>query len=72
LIIAADGGIHPCVFANLPDLATGRKRKCFGSLGREGLDKTWWSNEYRQFRASFTTKQVDALCRDCPKYTGYN
>ena len=68
LIIAADGGIHPCVFANLPDTATGCKRKVFGSLGREGLDKTWWSQEYRQFRASFATRQLDDLCRNCPKY----
>lgn len=72
LIIAADGGIHPCVFANLPDSATGCKRKYFGSLGREGLDKTWWSDEYRQFRASFATKQVDALCRGCPKNTDHS
>lgn len=72
LIIAADGGIHPCVFANLPDAATGCKRKCFGSLGREGLDKTWWSKEYRQFRASFATRQLDALCGNCPKYYSYD
>ena len=67
LIIAADGGIHPCVFANLPDSATGRKRKCFGNLAREGLDKTWWSEDFQRFRASFSTNQLDELCLDCPK-----
>lgn len=67
LIIAADGGIHPCVFANLPDSAIGRKRKCFGSLSREGLDKTWWSDRYQSFRASFSNKKFDELCINCPK-----
>ena len=67
LIIAADGGIHPCVFANLPDSAIGRKRKCFGSLSREDLDKTWWSDRYQSFRASFSNKKFDELCINCPK-----
>jgi MoaA/NifB/PqqE/SkfB family radical SAM enzyme len=67
LIIAADGGIHPCVFANLPDAATGRKRKCFGYLAREGLDKAWWSDAYQNFRASFGNNQLDELCIGCPK-----
>ena len=67
LIIAADGGIHPCVFANLPGSAIGRKRKCFGSLSREGLDKTWWSDRYQSFRASFSNKKFDELCINCPK-----
>ena len=67
LIIAADGGIHPCVFANLPDDTTGGKRKCFGGLGAEGLDKAWWSDEYFNFRASFGKRQLDDLCVGCPK-----
>ena len=67
LIIAADGGIHPCVFANLPDSTTGRKRKCFGNLGHEGLDKAWWSDDYQRFRATFGNNQLDALCLGCPK-----
>lgn len=70
LIIAADGGIHPCVFSNLPDFATGRKRKCFGNLKAEGLDKTWWSDEYRRFRSSFGNRQLDRLCSQCPKLSG--
>ncbi len=67
LVIAADGGIHPCVFSNLPDLPIGTKRKSFGSLQREGLDKSWWSDNYVNFRKSFDDDAADKLCLGCPK-----
>jgi len=67
VVIAADGGIHPCVFANLTDARTGRKRKCFGDLNAEGLHRAWWSDEYREFRASFGKRQLNTLCAGCPK-----
>ena len=67
LVIAADGGIHPCVFANLPDLSTGMKRKCFGNLQRDGFDKTWWSDNYIRLRNSFGSNVTEELCLGCPK-----
>jgi MoaA/NifB/PqqE/SkfB family radical SAM enzyme len=67
LVIAADGGIHPCVFANLPELATGKKRKSFGTLQHDGFDKTWWSDNYIHFRNSFGGNALDELCLGCPK-----
>lgn len=69
LIIAADGGIHPCVFSNLPDPVTGLKRKCFGRLATDGLDTIWWSSDYRRFRDSFASDEPDKLCVGCPKRT---
>ena len=67
LVIAADGGIHPCVFANLPELSTGRKSKTFGNLQHDGFDKTWWSDGYIRFRKSFGNNATDKLCLGCPK-----
>lgn len=67
LVIAADGGIHPCVFANLPESSTGGKRKSFGNLLRDGFDKAWWSDNYTHFRHSFCGNAADDLCRGCPK-----
>lgn len=69
LVLAADGRIFPCVFANLPAAAESGGL-CFGSLQDSSLQRIWHSDAYRRFRRSFRTGEVAAGCRECPKRTG--
>lgn len=78
LFVSAEGSVSPCVFTNLP-LTTALRalpgrtpinRMVFGNINETPLEKIWVNDEYKKFRASFTTGDLAPSCRSCPKRCG--
>lgn len=76
LVVAADGGVSPCVFTNLPvsgvtcyprGVARPYQPVTFGNLHDRPLAAIWRGKAYARFRRSFYTDHLAAPCRDCPK-----
>jgi MoaA/NifB/PqqE/SkfB family radical SAM enzyme len=75
LVVAADGGVSPCVFANLPPgisrFAGGRELSyqplIFGNINRDSLEDIWHTKNYAAFREGFRAGKVPAHCRACAK-----
>lgn len=75
LVVGADGGVSPCVFANLPPggtyFAGGREMPCqplsFGNINSRSLEDIWRSKAYSAFRHSFNTGRIPTSCLYCLK-----
>ena len=75
LVVAADGGVSPCVFANLPPgttyVAGGRELPYqplgFGNINALPLEGIWNSKEYTVFRSVLTSGKIPVTCRHCLK-----
>jgi MoaA/NifB/PqqE/SkfB family radical SAM enzyme len=75
LVVAADGGVSPCVFANLPPGTTfcagGRELPyqplSFGNVHALLLEDIWNSKAYAAFRRVFKKGGIPASCRHCYK-----
>jgi MoaA/NifB/PqqE/SkfB family radical SAM enzyme len=75
LVVAADGGVSPCVFTSLPETGDpggpGGMRSCrhltFGNLNEAELLDIWNRPAYRDFRSAFGRKLPPPSCRGCPK-----
>jgi MoaA/NifB/PqqE/SkfB family radical SAM enzyme len=76
LVVAADGGVSPCVFTNLPvsgvtylgkETEVPYRRLVFGNLNEQPLRAIWRQRAYANFRRSFYTGQLALPCRHCRK-----
>lgn len=75
LVVAADGGVSPCVFANLPagttyfsgDRELPYQPLSFGNINALPLEDIWNSKEYAAFRRVFTSGKKPATCLHCLK-----
>ncbi len=76
---ASDGAVTPCVFTNLQVGDTfqyrsdGRgpyQRKIMGNLQSESPVDIWNGKPYKKFRNSFSRRNLDPVCRGCPKLGG--
>jgi len=75
VVVAAGGGVSPCVFANLPAGASyffaGRESPyqplSFGKITDAHLADIWNSKDYASFRHAFETGRIPAYCRQCSK-----
>ncbi|MEW6659459.1 MAG: radical SAM protein [Thermodesulfobacteriota bacterium] len=75
LVVAADGGVSPCVFANLPPGATffaaGQELPyqplSFGNINELPLEFVWNSKAYAAFRSAFKKVGIPTSCRHCLK-----
>ncbi len=72
LVVAADGGVFPCVFTNLPAAAPPRGQAParllpFGNVNEADLLDLWQAPAYRTFRQAHSRGLPPALCRGCPK-----
>jgi len=73
--VAADGGVSPCVYANLPltaqvtHLVDGKETILtplkFGSIDQQSFAAIWRSPGYRAFRMAHQTGQTLTPCREC-------
>ncbi|HTZ40794.1 MAG TPA: radical SAM protein [Syntrophales bacterium] len=75
LVVAADGGVSPCVFTNIPASRATQpvevrektwQRLSFGNLSDESLSSIWRSEPYASFRRSLR-KTPHPRCRSCLK-----
>jgi MoaA/NifB/PqqE/SkfB family radical SAM enzyme len=75
LVVAADGGVSPCVFLNLPGgtshFAGGReipyRPLSFGNINIQPLEDIWNSKDYTAFRRAFKNRQIPSFCLHCSK-----
>jgi len=71
LVVGADGGVSPCVFAALPEAKPGSAslshRLSFGSLREDDLPAIWESPAYREFRRGHARGRLSGLCRSCDR-----
>lgn len=76
LCIASDGAVTPCVFTNLQvgepfqyllDEKRPYRRNIMGTLQNQTLFDIWRGKPYKKFRNSFSGRNIDPLCRGCPK-----
>jgi MoaA/NifB/PqqE/SkfB family radical SAM enzyme len=70
LVVGADGGVSPCVFAALPETAESDPRPhrlSFGSLRDDDLLTIWESPAYREFRQEHARGRPSGLCRTCSR-----
>ncbi|WP_028318198.1 radical SAM protein [Desulfobulbus elongatus] len=74
-VVAADGGVSPCVYTHLPVCAdvchwidgreTAHVPLVFGNIGRQSFAAIWRSREYRTFRKAHAGGQPPRPCRTC-------
>jgi len=75
VVVAADGGVSPCVFMNLPPgvsfFADGREvpyqPMSFGNINIHSLGDIWKSRAYLELRSTFKNQRIPASCRYCLK-----
>ncbi|MHB8067801.1 MAG: radical SAM protein [Desulfobaccales bacterium] len=75
VVVAADGGVSPCVFANLPPGTTyftgGQEMPyqplSFGNIHTSSLADIWNSEAYAAFRRAFERGGIPASCLHCSK-----
>jgi len=76
MFVSSDGEISPCVFTNMPVrsdkaiiMADGEtyKRLTFGNIRDNSIASIWRKPEYKKFRDSFVTGEIQSCCRHCPK-----
>jgi MoaA/NifB/PqqE/SkfB family radical SAM enzyme len=75
LVVAADGGVSPCVYTNLPPGVTyftdGQELPyqplSFGNIHSRSLADIWNSEAYIAFRRSFQSRGIPVPCRFCSK-----
>jgi MoaA/NifB/PqqE/SkfB family radical SAM enzyme len=75
LVVAADGGVSPCVFLNLPGWTThftwGQELPyqplSFGNVNVRSLEDIWSSKDYTAFRRNFKNRKIPSFCLHCQK-----
>ncbi|RJR45253.1 MAG: radical SAM protein [Deltaproteobacteria bacterium] len=75
LVVAADGGVSPCVYLNLPGGTThyagGREvwyqPLSFGNINALPLEKIWNIKDFATFRRFFEKGKIPAACLHCLK-----
>ncbi len=75
LVVAADGGVSPCVFMNLPGgtthFAWGQELPyqplSFGNINVLPLNDIWNSKAYAAFRSAFNKDGFPDTCRHCSR-----
>jgi len=76
LFVSSDGMVSPCVFTNLPisqetQICFNGDRRyrhlIFGNVGDAPIGDIWQGRAYRDFRKSFYGKQLQSICKECPK-----
>lgn len=75
LVVATDGGVSPCVFANLPEGGTfwvGDREfpyqpLTFGNVNALSLEDIWKSKDYAKFRSAFKNRSIPTYCLHCLK-----
>jgi MoaA/NifB/PqqE/SkfB family radical SAM enzyme len=75
LVVAADGGVSPCVFTNLPPGGTyfAGSREVpylplnFGNINALPLEDIWHNRAYAAFRRAFKSSRIPASCLHCLK-----
>jgi hypothetical protein len=67
LYAAADGGLSPCVYVNVPAETAASARRVFGNVCVQDPISIWESEDFRSFRDRLAGGQPDGLCRACPK-----
>jgi len=74
-VVAADGGVSPCVFKNLPGgtahFAGGQefpyKPLSFGNINALPLPDIWHNKAYAAFRRAFKNRRIPSFCLHCLK-----
>lgn len=75
LVVAADGGVSPCVFKNLPGGTThyagGQglpyQPLSFGNINLQPLEDVWNGKAYITFRSAFRERKIPYSCLNCSK-----
>ncbi len=72
LFVSSDGSVSPYVFTNLPvdnisDINMSYEQLIFGNVDSENLSDIWTKDEYKSFRASFYSGDINKICQNCPK-----
>lgn len=67
VVISASGDVHPCVFTNLSLVQEQEDQLNFGNVNEQPLAVIWNSARYKNFRKSFSRKNLAAACRKCLK-----
>jgi MoaA/NifB/PqqE/SkfB family radical SAM enzyme len=67
LYVAADGGLAPCVYLNVPVDGPDPQRRVFGNVNATDPLEIWESAAFRRFRDGLAGGEPDLPCQTCPK-----
>jgi MoaA/NifB/PqqE/SkfB family radical SAM enzyme len=66
--IFSDGTVIACCAQNESNRRDFQKLHSFGNVFEESFRDIWFGEKYVRFRRAIRTREVPAVCRDCPVY----
>jgi Predicted Fe-S oxidoreductases len=67
LYVAADGGLSPCIYVNIPTKDDDAHRRVFGNVNEEDAFACWQGERFSAFRTALETGRPEQPCMNCAK-----